>query len=159
MRMLEEQISRCDLIGYVQGGRPCASAAQLYMLTSIAWIVMYRLGYRTIRSDEPFRGASGVLHPQFPPFGIARLPVCPPKDLEIHHGINDGIVTVDFPGGNQVRTGIEQLRDPLCGPQPALFQLGGAGLLVAKNTGGILKETRIVAPLRLAPPNLRLVNF
>src|SRR5713101_454700 len=93
------------------------------------------------------------------PFGITGLAACPPEKLEVHHSVNDGIVSAGLPGCNQLCGGIKVFGEPIRRTQSAFAVLGVMSLFVTKHRGVQIQKTRIVIYLRLFSHQTRGPKF
>src|SRR5260370_521973 len=97
MRVCEKPFSRRDIACKGEYGL-LRSTVQSKALPVIAGVVMHGLKDGSIRTHKPFRSPEGVLLADIPPPVVSRFVAFPPEQLKIHHGVNDGVVSVHAPG-------------------------------------------------------------
>ena len=95
----EQWLAGRNIVGKIHSriGRP---APQLERLAIVSRVVMHRLDHRTVRANQPLRGAQRVFQSDLAPFRITRFPARPPQDLQVHHGVDDRVISVGLPGRN-----------------------------------------------------------
>src|SRR4029077_17260934 len=103
--------------------------AELELLTVVARVVMNRLYHRPVIPNEPIRRRQSVLQSDIAIFGIASLMARPPQELQVHHSVDDRVVSVCLPRGNQLCDRVKHLYQMISPAESAGAHLGITGQL------------------------------
>jgi hypothetical protein len=115
------------------------------LLAIVAGIVVHALDGAAVGAHQPLGALEGVLAAEFQPLGILGFLGRPPPDLQVHHGVHDGVVAAHVPGGDQVGQRVVQLLQPGGGAQAAgaVFRVvrgfvGGHRRVVVQEAGVVI---------------------
>ena len=97
MRVGENHFARRGAIGEIDD-----TSARCEALAIVAGVVVHALYGAAVGAHQPLGALERVLAAEFQPLGIVGFFRRPPPDLQVHHGVHNGVVAVDVPGGDQI---------------------------------------------------------
>src|SRR5690242_542957 len=154
MRVFEHPFSRLRAVLQRQIRVLGRSSVQLKLLPVIPRVVVDRLKHRAVRAHQPFRRSQSMLLADLPPLLVSRPVARPPQQLQIHHRIDDGVVSFHSPGGNQLRLRIEQFLQPLCAAKRSRPQRIFFRQVISQRRRVVVQESRVVILLPFLPEQL-----
>ena len=128
-----------------------SASMQTKLLPIVTGIVVDRLDHGSIRPNEPVSGPQGMFESDIFIFGITGFTARPPQKLEVHHRIDDGVVSVFSPGGNQLRGWVVHIKEVICAANRAVSELLIMNQLITGHGRIEVKEASIVILLRFLP--------
>src|SRR4051812_11936929 len=103
MRVIKDALSWASVVRKDQRLVIRVAAVEMKFLTIVARIVVNRLNHRSIAAHQPISRTQSMLQRGLPIFAVACVAARPPQQLEIHHRVYDGVVSILTPCRNQLR--------------------------------------------------------
>src|SRR5579864_22381 len=123
--------------------------AEVELLAVVARIVVHRMNYRAIAPDKPVGGAQSMLHCHVAIFRISTLLACPPQKLKVHHRINDAVIAISIPCGNQLRDRVKHLHQMISATHGAIAQPGIASQFESPGGRIVIKKPGVMVLIDL----------
>src|SRR6267378_2253388 len=117
--MSKQPIALGSAVGKLQLCVSWRATVQVKFLTIVAGAVVNRLNNGAVGADEPFRRSARMAFSNLAPFGIPCLSAHPPKNLQVHHRIDNRVVAVQSPGSDQVSFRVVELFESFGGTHSA----------------------------------------